>query len=239
MSKNKVVIWIVEIICLILFIYSTIQVIKWYKNSKDNKKIITELSSDVKVEEDEEEKYSINFNKLKEKNKDTVAWIKVENTNIEFPVVQSVDNSYYLTHDFNNKYSVAGWIFADYRNKFDGTDKNIVLYGHNMHDNSMFSTLKNVLKKKWYENYKNYIITFITEDEYQKYQVFSVYQIEAEDYYIKTDFKDNEFSEFVNIVTKRSIKKFDVNVTNEDKILTLSTCANNDKYRVVLHGVRI
>lgn len=239
MSKNKVVIWIVEIICLILFIYSTIQVIKWYKNSKDNKKIITELSSDVKVEEDEEEKYSIDFNNLKEKNKDTVAWIKVENTNIEFPVVQSVDNSYYLTHDFNNKYSVAGWIFADYRNKFDGTDKNIVLYGHNMHDNSMFSTLKNVLKKKWYENYKNYIITFITEDEYQKYQVFSVYQIEAEDYYIKTDFKDNEFSEFVNIVTKRSIKDFDVNITNEDKILTLSTCANNDKYRVVLHGVRI
>lgn len=168
-----------------------------------------------------------------------MAWIKVENTNIEFPVVQSVDNSYYLTHDFNNKYSVAGWIFADYRNKFDGTDKNIILYGHNMHDNSMFSTLKNVLKKKWYENYKNYIITFITEDDYQKYQVFSIYQIEAEDYYIKTDFKDNEFSEFVNIVTKRSIKKFDINVTNEDKILTLSTCANNDKYRVVLHGVRI
>ena len=57
--------------------------------------------------------------KLKQENSDTVAWLKVENTNIEIPVVQAKDNSYYLTHNFNKKYNVAGWVFADYKNKFE------------------------------------------------------------------------------------------------------------------------
>lgn len=237
------IIKIAQTIFLILIVYSCIQIFKWLKSNNDNKELMDEIFSNVEInqniEDDESQMYKVNFEELKTKNSDTVAWLKVENTNIEIPVVQTSDNSYYLTHNFNKKYNKAGWIFADYKNKFDGTDKNIVIYGHNMRDNSMFGGLKDVIKEKWYNNEENKYITLITENEYQTYQVFSVYQIEAESYYIRTDFKNDEFSEFIETLIKRSKKDFDVEVSNEDTILTLSTCANNNKYRVVLHAKKI
>ena len=246
MAKNKkklfnVVMRIIELIFLILLVYSSINIFKWYNNNKENKQIINEIAESVTINEDtnEEKKYKINFEELKQKNSDTVAWLKVENTNIEFPIVQANNNSYYLTHNFDKKYNVAGWIFADYKNKLDGTDRNIVVYGHNMRDNSMFGSLKDVITEEWYNNEENKYITFVTENEYQRYQVFSVYQIKTEDYYIQTEFKSNEFTEFIDTITKRSKKDFGINVSKEDTILTLSTCANNNKYRVVLHSVRV
>lgn len=246
MAKNKkklfnVVMRIIELIFLILLVYSSINIFKWYNNNKENKQIINEIAESVTINEDtnEEKKYKINFEELKQKNSDTVAWLKVENTNIEFPIVQANNNSYYLTHNFDKKYNVAGWIFADYKNKLDGTDRNIVIYGHNMRDNSMFGSLKDVITEEWYNNEENKYITFVTENNYQTYQVFSLYQIKTEDYYIKTEFKSNEFPEFIDTITKRSKKDFDINVSKEDTILTLSTCANNNKYRVVLHSVRV
>lgn len=246
MAKNtkklfNVVMRIIELIFLILLVYSSINIFKWYNNNKENKQIINEIAESVTINEDtnEEKKYKINFEELKQKNSDTVAWLKVENTNIEFPIVQANNNSYYLTHNFDKKYNVAGWIFADYKNKLDGTDRNIVVYGHNMRDNSMFGSLKDVITEEWYNNEENKYITFVTENDYQTYQVFSVYQIQKEDYYIQTEFKSNEFQEFIDTITKRSKKDFGINVSKEDTILTLSTCANNNKYRVVLHSVRV
>lgn len=108
-----------------------------------------------------------------------------------------------------------------------------------MRDDSMFGSLKNVINEEWYDNKDNQYITFITENEYQTYQIFSIYQTEKEDYYIQTEFSDDEFSKFINTIKQRSKKDFNVNVSNEDTILTLSTCANNNKYRVVLHSVRV
>ena len=246
MAKNKkklfnVVMRIIELIFLILLVYSSINIFKWYNNNKENKQIINEIAESVTINEDtnEEKKYKINFEELKQKNSDTVAWLKVENTNIEFPIVQANNNSYYLTHNFDKEYNVAGWIFADYKNKLDGTDRNIVVYGHNMRNNSMFGSLKDVITEEWYNNEENKYITFVTENDYQTYQVFSVYQIKTEDYYIQTEFKSNEFTEFIDTITKRSKKDFGINVSKEDTILTLSTCSNNNKYRVVLHSVRV
>ena len=103
----------------------------------------------------------------------------------------------------------------------------------------MFGTLKNILKENWYNNEENHIIDFITENEEQKYEVFSVYQIKNEEYYIDTEFKDNEFGKFVDTLKNRSIKDFNVEVSAEDCILTLSTCGNNKDYRIVLHAKKI
>ena len=137
------------------------------------------------------------------------------------------------------KYNIAGWIFADYKNNFDETDKNIVIYGHNRKDGSMFGTLKNILKEEWYSNEENLVIDFITDQEQAKYQVFSVYKIKNEDYYINTEFKKNEFLEFIKNLKNRSIKDLEIDVTENDTILTLSTCADNNKYRIVLHSKKI
>ena len=226
-----------------LLIYSGTKIVIWYMNNQNNKKISDEIAEFVTVDEtkeDDEEKYVVDFEKLKEKNSDIVAWLKVKGTNIETTVVKSTNNDYYLTHNFNKEYNSAGWIFADYKNKVDGTDKNLVIYGHNMRDNSMFGSLKWVINEDWYNNEDNKYITLVTENETQIYEVFSVYQIEEEDYYIQTSFNtEKEFSTFLETIKKRSKKDFNVDVNKEDNILTLSTCANNNKYRVVLHAKKI
>lgn len=235
---------IIYMILLFVLIYSGIKIFKWYKDKTNNNKIAEQIKSTVIVEDKNEdenkEEYTVDFNKLKEQNNETVAWIKVNNTSVEYPVVRATNNSFYLNHSFDKSKNSAGWIFADYKNKFDNTDKNIVIYGHNMRDDSMFGSLKNILNSDWYDNDENTNITLYTENEKSIYKVFSIYKIESEDYYIKTQFSnDNEFEKFIETLKKRSIKNFNIDISKEDSILTLSTCANNNKYRVVLHSVRV
>ena len=235
---------IIYMILLFVLIYSGIKIFKWYKDKTNNNKIAEQIKSTVIVEDKNEdenkEEYTVVFNKLKEQNNETVAWIKVNNTNVEYPVVRATNNSFYLNHSFDKSKNSAGWIFADYKNKFDNTDKNIVIYGHNMRDDSMFGSLKNILNSDWYNNEENTNIALYTENEKYIYKVFSIYKIESEDYYIKTEFSnDNEFEKFIKTLKKRSIKNFNIDISKEDSILTLSTCANNNKYRVELHSKKI
>ncbi len=242
--KKAILNLVIYIMLLSILLYSGIKIYKWYKDKTNNNKIAEQIRDTVIVEEKNEdenkEESKVDFNKLKEQNSDAVAWIKVNNTNIEYPVVKGSNNSFYLNHSFDKSNNSAGWIFADYRNKFDNTDKNIVIYGHNMKDNSMFGSLKNILNSDWYDNEENTNIILYTENEKCIYKVFSIYKIESEDYYIKTEFSDdNNFEQFVNTIKKRSIKEFNTDVSKDDNILTLSTCANNNKYRVVLHAKKI
>ena len=240
-SKNSTIAYVFILIFIAIFIFSAIQIIKYIKNSKENEKILEEISKYITINSsedgEEQDKIHIDFNSLKEKNSDTIGYLKVNGTDIESVVVQAEDNSYYLSHNFDKNNNNAGWIFADYRNKFDGTDRNIVIYGHNMKNGTMFSSLKNILNNDWQEAEENKYITFITENKASTYEVFSIYTIENEDYYITTSFKDDEeFQNFIDKIKSRSIKNYETKVTSEDKILTLSTCANDNKYRVVLHS---
>ena len=242
--KKAILNLILYIILLSILIYSGIKIFKWYKDKTNNNKIVEQIKSTVIVEENNEDGnengYTVDFNKLKEQNNETIAWLKINNTNVEYPVVKGTNNSFYLNHSFDKSKNSAGWIFADYKNKFDNTDKNIVIYGHNMRDGSMFGSMLNILDAKWYENEENTNITLYTENEKCIYKVFSIYKIESEDYYIKTEFSDdNNFEQFVNTIKKRSIKEFNTDVSKDDNILTVSTCANNNKYRVVLHAKKI
>ena len=241
--KKAILNLILYIILLSILIYSGIKIFKWYKVKTNNNKIVEQIKNTVIIEENNEDGnengYTVDFNKLKEQNNETIAWLKINNTNVEYPVVKGTNNSFYLNHSFDKSKNSAGWIFADYKNKFDNTDKNIVIYGHNMRDGSMFGSMLNILDAKWYENEENTNITLYTENEKCIYKVFSIYKIENEDYYIKTEFKnDNEFEEFVKNLKKRSIKDFNVDISKDDNILTLSTCANNNKYRIVLHAIK-
>lgn len=246
--KNKIIkifVLLFMIICLVGIVYYCYKVFTWKKDVSENKTIHEEIIEFViKDEEDKVEdnktKYKVDFESLKKKNSDTVAFLKVNNTSINHIVVKGNDNDYYLHHNFNKKWSGAGWVFADYHNKFDGTDKNIIIYGHSMRDGTMFGTLRNIVKKSWYENQKNYMIDLVTPNGEYTYQVFSVYVIKAEDYYINTKFKDNnEFNKFVNTLKKRSKYNFNVKVSGNDSILTLSSCYDNNNRRVVLHAILV
>lgn len=240
LNKKQIFLDILIVTFIIAFIVSIRYIGKWVSDNIANQKIADKVSEAViENNENEEIEYKVDFEKLKEINNQIVAYLKVNGTSIEYAVVQAKDNNYYLRRNLDKKYNVAGSIFMDYKNELDGTDKNIVIYGHNIKDGSMFGTLKNILKDEWYNNEENYIIDLITEEEEMKYQVCSIYRIENEDYYIDTEFKENEFEKFVKKLKDRSIKDFVIEVTEEDSILTLSTCADNNKYRVVLHAKKI
>lgn len=239
-KKRAVIKLILVIIFLIGLIYSTIKIIEWFNNTKKNKNIKEEIQDSIKIETiDEKEKYIIDFKKLKEQNEDTIAYLKVNNTAVEYVVVKTTDNEYYLNHNFNKDYNVAGWIFADYKNNFDNKDKNIIIYGHNMQDGSMFASLKEILTSTW-QNNENKQITLVTEKETITYEIFSSYIIEAEDYYITTFFEDNEtYSNFLNTIKQRSYYNYNIEVNENDKILTLSTCTGAGKNRIVVHAKQI
>lgn len=231
---NKIlrIINILEVIVLILLLsFSTTKIVTWNKENIETKALITELNTIKDTQND-----TLNINELKSKNKDTIGWIKVNNTNIDYPLVQSKDNNYYLTHNYNKKKTSAGWIFLDKRNNKDLSNKNNIIYGHSRKDKSMFGTLKYTLNKNWYKNKDNLIIKITTETKKYNYEVFSIYTIEKENYYLQTDFTTKkEYKTFLNILRERSIYDFKTDIENTTSILTLSTCYK-DNQRVVVHA---
>lgn len=176
------------------------------------------------------------------KNEEVVGEIKVNNTEVDYTILQAKDNDYYLTHNINKEKNVNGWIFMDYRNNSMNLDKNTIIYGHNkLYSRVMFSSLHDTLNKKWYTNSENQIITFNTLYENMKFQIFSIYRIPKTNDYLKVFFKDDaEFLDFINLITKRSIYDFEVPVSKDAKIITLSTCSGNyATNRLVIHAVLI
>ena len=262
-KKKKNTTWIFAILFSIfisIIVFCLIKIFIWGKDNKDTSKVInditnavnvtlrddddnTELVNDTNEEETSDYWYYIKFplidvdiTELKEKNSDTVGWINVNNTNINYPFVQTKDNSYYLNHSFDKKYNEAGWVFLDYRNSKDLNNKNTILYAHSRLDKTMFGSLSKVLKSSWYNNKDNHIIRLSTDTENTLWQIFSVYKIPEESYYITTNFNTNEeYSKFLNTIKQRSIHNFNTNLDTNDKILTLSTCYS-DTERTVVHA---
>lgn len=247
--KKRILIGIL-VVMLVALIFVVYKIVRWKLDNDSIKKQVNNIHSYVSVEDVEDNKntvvvdeniqtddklINVNFDELKSANADTVAWIKVEGTNIDYPVVQTSDNKYYLTHSFDKSYNEAGWVFADYRNSLVD-DKNLVIYGHARLNETMFGSLKNVTKSFWYENSDNYVIKLSTPTVNSSWLVFSTYIIPAEDYYITTNFVDDmSFYEFIKILRARSVYDYNVELNSSDRILTLSTCYSDNK-RVVLHA---
>ena len=181
--------------------------------------------------------YSQIFDELLKKNSDTVGYLSVNNTKINYPVVQASTNSYYLNRDFNKRKNSMGWIFMDYRNNAKDLDKNTIIYGHNIKQGIMFGTLKYALNSSWYKKESNQVITFNTPTKNMKWRIFSIYRIPATEDYLKTEFEsDEEYMEFLNMLKNRSINNFNVELNESSKILTLSTCFSHTT-RHVVHAV--
>lgn len=173
-------------------------------------------------------------------NSDTVGWLTVKGTNVDYPVVQTNDNNYYLRKNYNKQKDFNGWVFMDYRNNPEVLDKNTIIYGHNIYySDVMFGTLTRITKKKWREVEENHYITYNTLDENLTWKIFSVYSINVTSDYLLTTFdSDDEWMKFISLLKNRSDYEFDTEITKDDKILTLSTCLENNR-RLVVHAVMI
>ena len=258
---KNVILFNIFLIFLIIFIISIINVIRWLIDSNNTNNQITNIiektdiiniedneNTELIVNEEEIKEFdpywdyitisliNVDISDLKKQNKDTVGWIQVNGTNINYPFVQATDNSFYLSHTFNKSYNKAGWVFMDYRNNKSEFDKNTILYAHGRADRTMFGSLRNILTNGWLNNKDNHIIKLSTEEENTLWQVFSVYRIPTTSDYLKIKFnEEDEFLAFANKLMERSKFNFNTTISGNDKILTLSTCYN-DSDKIVLHA---
>ena len=180
----------------------------------------------------------IDFNALKEINPDVRAWIKITGTLINNPVVVGTDNSYYLSHDFNGEESVSGTIFSSYLNKWDGTDDNTILFGHNMHTGEFFAYVNHYVpydaSSEPLAFYKVHptIMMSTPDGGCATYKIFAGMVANTQSkygevfrYVDKTKFTDvDDFNNFIIDVMDRSWFFTDVDLTYGDELLTLSTC---------------
>ncbi len=178
----------------------------------------------------------LSFDELYSVNPEIVTWILVNGTSVNYPVVQTDDNDYYLNHDIIGNLKGSGWIFMDYRNDSHMNDSNTILYGHNLLNQTAFGSLSKLFTEEWFQNENHYIVLY-TKDHKYIYEVFSCYYIEPELYYLQTNFyTDSEYMTFLDTIKNRSIFDFPVSLSSQDKILTLSTCTDDNRGRKVIHA---
>ena len=180
---------------------------------------------------------TIDFVGLKEINEDCVAWIYIEDTAINYPVVQGSDNSYYLKHLIDGKWNSAGCIFLDSRVDSDISDRHSIIYGHHMKDGTMFSGLAKYKKQTYYEEHPEGLL--ITPERTYRIEFFAGYVASVEDPSWMIGFEsDEDFEMWLKEAKKRSWFTSSLFPAVTDKILTLSTCSYEfDNARYVLHGI--
>lgn len=187
----------------------------------------------------------IDFAKLQKINSDVVAWIKVENCDIDFPVVRptSVDDSYYLMHTYKKEYSSAGAIYMEHVNTPDFSDSVTVLYGHNWVNNGYFRPLYNFRDADFFN--KNDKITVYLPNKILTYKIYSAYRYDNRHIINSFDFGNEKVREdyFDYTLNPKSIDKntrSGVELNKDSKILTLSTCVQGVKSaRYLVNAVRI
>lgn len=198
-----------------------------------DEKIYSEIQN-IKPEVISEE---INLNELDllNINSDYNFWISIDNTNIDYPVVQYHNNSFYLKKNFYKEYSISGTLFVDFRNDVD-KDQNIIIYGHNMRNGTMFSEINLFKEEEFFYNNNN--ITIIKDNKKYIYEVFSVYVEDEGKVIFKKFFKDNnDYLEYLELVSEKSIYPKVSDFDNFNNIITLVTCSYEyDNARTIVHA---
>lgn len=211
--------------------------ITFIEPNDDDKERVTLTTSTTTTTTIYDVKYEKVFEKLKEINNDTVGWLTVNNTKIDYPVVQSTDNDYYLYRDYYKNKNRHGWIYMDYRNNIEDLSDNTIIFGHNLANQKMFGTLRYVTNPSWYKKSSNQIITFNTTKANMKWQIISIYKIPVTNDYLVANFASSEDKlNFLDMITQRSIYDFNATYDENTKIITLSTCSNGSKDRLVVHA---
>lgn len=232
--KDKLITISVLACSLLAMLFSFFYIVNWMEDNKKTKESIDKVQEVTKVEISPVSTFlSVDFTELAKMNDEVVAWIKVPETSVNYPVVKHKNNSYYLTHSYDKSFNYAGWIYTDYRNDIDDLVSNNIIYGHGRVDGTMFGSLRELINKDGSEKlvyistpYNNYI-----------FQVFSIYRIMNTNDYLYTGYDSNEeFLNFIDLIKKRSLVKYDdLEILPSDRILTLATCYDT-REKFVVHA---
>src|SRR5690625_4667255 len=233
----------ITIVCLTVFVYSIYTLGSIFYDYYHNRQVLAEVqdiydSLEIPEEEVSYGDFRSQFFDLHKINPDIVGWITVEGTIINYPILQTKDNDYYLNRNYKGEDSPAGSIFMDYRNDVEQDNRNTIVYGHRMKDDTMFNSLTNYLDEDFYEEHKT--VYYDTTNGSYDAEVFAAYYTTTEFDYIQTEFEsDEEYASFLDEVFEKSEIDTDINVTADDEIVTLSTCdytLDPDEGRLVVHA---
>ena len=174
--------------------------------------------------------YSKNYKVYADKNSDVVGWIDIPNTKIHYPVVLGTDNKYYETRNYDKKASKSGAIFMDYRNGNPAQQWNLIIYGHNMKNGTMFADINEYKNENFFK--KNNIITFYWQGNKAEWEVFSAFvasdsmlDSKSSDFVLRTKFGSNaEYEKYIKAMQGKSKFTTKIKLSAEDQIITLQTC---------------
>lgn len=218
MNYKKILLIFLILICIVVFCITSYIYLKDFqdfkKNNDSNENLIIET---ININEETQEK-TIDWNYLKSINEDIIGWIEIEGTKINYPILQDNNNLYYLKHTYNKKYSSSGSIFTINENPF--TDKETIIYGHNMKNGSMFSSLGKYLDKNFLYSHQSFKI--YTPDCDYKANIFSAYSIGFDTE--SSNIKQLGFDERIEYYKKAS-KHYTETIDTPEKIIKLSTCS--------------
>ena len=245
-NKRNNFIIIFSVILILVALYNIIDIMNDYRKSEDlytklNEEYIFERSKDDKESSSKwYEDISVDFDSLKKINSDIVGWIYFENNDISYPVLYSGDDDKYLRKSFDGEDATAGSIFVEGANNSDFEDKNTIIYGHNMRNLSMFGKLKKYTREQdYYDN--NKYIQIITPNMYYRYEIFAYESVNEDSNVYQISFEDDAAIEsYINKIRELSERQTDIDVSVDDKIITLSTCSTLSNHkRFVVHAVRV
>lgn len=242
-TANKSRIILIIVFALILVITGAV-LYKTYKPEKENfeeyKNEVEITTSDTKTELPEN---PIDFNALRQENPDVCAWIKFEDVDIDYPVLQSGENTaedFYLNHDWHRNEKNSGALYVQKNNSPDFTDNNTIIYGHNMRNTTMFGLLARFRDRAFFDDHKKF--TVYTPGHIREYEIYSAFTFTDEHLFHAFDFSTEEgFGKFINetLHPQKSVHfvRNGVSVTTADKIVTLSTCNGNSAERYLVAAV--
>ena len=184
----------------------------------------------------------INFSYLESVNEDIIAWIEVEGTTVDFPILYDESTTmFYLNHNHVRAYTPYGSIFMLSENKPDFRDFNSLVYGHNIVDGSMFGVLHDFEDPDFFKENKTILV--YTPDRVLQYRIFAAYRTDNLNQIQNFDYETPEGRQaYIDRIYTHDVRANfdpDVSVSPDDRILTLSTCIANAAYRYLVQGVLI
>lgn len=181
-------------------------------------------------------KYQCDFNQLLAINSEVVGWIRIEDTNIDYPMVQAEDNEKYLRLTLDGQWNNAGTIFVDFRVEQPFVSENTIIHGHNQRNKAMFHDLTLYLDREFWESHP--YVSILTPEKNYLYQIYSCYQSPNVSKTYNCQFSSQEqYQEYLDYSVSQSLYDTGVSVSSSDRIITLSTCNNDwEDTRMVVHA---
>lgn len=232
---KRILCFITLMVLIVIFAVSTYFFVSNQIESREQKEIFNDIVSVVETESNDNDDKLNGYMELKSQNADFIGWIKIDDTNINYPVMQSRTPNFYLRKNFNIEYSYYGTPYISELCSADKSD-NLIIYAHNMKDHQMFGDLEKYKSKDFYNSHR--YVQFDTLNNQGTYEIISVFKTTADDfdYQNYTDFTDEEqFNTFIDKCKSLSLYDTETNAAYGDRLITLSTCEySQDNGRLVV-----